>query len=515
MMTLSLFPLCNRLPWARVCSALLCVAGALTAVAPAAAQNRVKKFAIGDEARFRLEVVDAKAFGPSQLGFITGDPTSPVAASWKRTGAFADGASVLVIRLNPVFWAGGPVTFTITTPGTADFLGSLSATFPSLPAPDGAAAVPPPVIRGAGSPKLGFYRPPNNFLFWSASTVASPVQAPLNSAPVTITASGMPGGPASVTINLVRTPLVLVHGFNSNPGTWTDLVNQMRGSGIWPGVTYYTVDWSTQNSSGFDTITPFLVNVVNGVISGQATIGIAATRLDVFGHSAGNVMVKWWASDLGNVSLVRPAGWPTPLSWPGAIYPYKTPGNFGLGGIRRFVSVGGPFYGSAWADYIAATFTYNPQVVLAATAAGMTGDQCILYDLGMSSTATAALIAARPNISWCPIVGTANAKPITALVTSSGWVAWAAGGAGASVAGWLGFTNTNSDWIVLASSQIAVATGGSRPAGFVQRPVTNDTHDDETSDPTVWLYLEQGLNVYNSPFSGGYGPGYAWFNTGF
>jgi hypothetical protein len=468
------------------------------------------------ELSFGIQVVDAQAFAPSKLGFITGDPTQPVGVGWDRTGALADGASVLVVRLTPVNWAHGPVTFTISSaagappnPGTPDYIGSLNGVFPTLPAPDsGGGLGATSVVVGAASPKIVFYRPPNNLLFWSAT-------GPLNTVPLTITASGLPGGAVTATILLVRTPLLLNHGFNSNPATWAAFVRWLAADGATPGVLVVPVDWSMVNTAGFDVITPHIVDEVNDTISTEQDTGIAATRVDVFGHSAGSVMVEWWASDFGNISLARPAGWPGPLSWPGNLYPYRTPANFGVGGIRRFVSVGGPFWGSAWADYVAANFTY-PQVVFWATAAGMTGDQSIFYDLGVQSTAMSLLPTKRPAISWCPIVGIANPKTITALITSLSWVNSVCGSLPSGIPSALGFTMTNSDWIVTAASQISVATGGARPPGFIMPTVANITHDDETSDFGVWLVLEKSIDVFTDPQGGGgYSPGYMLFNAGF
>ncbi len=130
---------------------------------------------------------------------------------WVRHGTgpapLPTGASVLVIRLTPVTWAGGPVTFTISptedgppNPGTPDYLGSLSGVFPSLPAPDsGGGLGTTSVTVGATSPKIVFYRPPNNFLFWSSDSSDGP-GTPLSRVPLTITATGTPGGPVTATI---------------------------------------------------------------------------------------------------------------------------------------------------------------------------------------------------------------------------------------------------------------------------------------------------------------------------
>ena len=118
-----------------------------------------------------LEVIDAQAFGAcGPPAGITGDPTADVDPSWYRTGAFADGTSVLVIRIKPNLSL-NDITFEVkhnedpnVFPQTPEFVGSLSVGFPVLPAPDVGGG-----SRTAFVPHtqllVVYYRPPNNFLF--------------------------------------------------------------------------------------------------------------------------------------------------------------------------------------------------------------------------------------------------------------------------------------------------------------------------------------------------------------
>ena len=63
----------------------------------------------------------------------------------------------------------------------------------------------------------------------------------------------------------------------------------------------------------------------------------------------GGVITKWYVSDLGYVSLNRRNSFPQ-LVWRGDLNPYHRNNNFGVGDIRRLVSMGSPFQGSPFAD---------------------------------------------------------------------------------------------------------------------------------------------------------------------
>ena len=480
---------------------------------PLMAQNRAADPRANEELSFSLEILDAQAFQPQTNQTLAYPGYSDVIGNPTRTGAFADGASVLVIRLSPLWWSEWnttPVTFTIAaTAGTAandgmpDCIGSISAAFPSLPAPDTGPGLGDVVVTiAANSPKVVYYRPPNNFLFGVGSASSAPYYGT-----ITVTATGIPGPPVTKDISVVRPTLFLNHGINSSPSTWSAFGHDIDGSGLTGSLRVLLVNWSNMNSSGFDEITPVLVSSVSREITYQQALnGIAATRVDVCGHSAGGEMVKFWAADFGAGGLPRPAGWP---AFSSAGNPYKTASTFGLGGIRRFVSIGSPFRGSLWSDFIVLNFSYP--IVSAGAGLVMTGDETLIADLGELSSFTGLTAPTRPQISWFPIVGIAQPKPFDALgggtlgqlilkliILPEYW------------AGQLGFNSGNSDWVVQWPSQVDSPHPGTLPG--TNAMIGNDTHNDETSDVGVWQEVMKSIDLYQGG-AGGYGPGYTLFNS--
>ena len=375
------------------------------------------------------------------------------------------------------------------------------------------------------SPKLVFYRPPNNFLF-EINTFAEAL---------TISASTPDGTViASKDILLIRPPLIFNHGLFSSPSTWTHMVGEIQANHCAVQLGY--VDWSRMNCSGFDDITPALVSTVAGAIRAQVARGAAATRVDVCGHSAGGVMVKWWVSELGNISRQRDTvrGWP-PLIWGGASPAnlYHTNDNFGVGYIRRFISIGSPFKGSAWGDAVAG-IPYSRLLViqnLRWVRGKMTGTLCLLSDLGASGTAASilgSLPIGMPKISWFPLVGIAwPNKHAIDLITSDDLLVWLADAvvnhlfvfqiqSVEELANDLGFTQKNSDYIVLASSQVDCLEGfvPPPPIGFSSDKLHDTTHDEETSNTIAALDVMEALDLWvnPNPTDPNYRAGYLHFN---
>ncbi len=154
-----------------------------------------------------IEVIDAQAFSPTTTPGLAQNPTQAVDSSWSRVGVYADGTSVLLIRLKPVNWSGSSVTFSIkhdrdpqVYPQTPDFIGSLSLTFPTLPAPNSTAGNTSISVDGQ-SPKVIYYTPPISFLF-----------GPKDQGPaITIKACRGDTGEVlgSIVVDLLRPPIVL------------------------------------------------------------------------------------------------------------------------------------------------------------------------------------------------------------------------------------------------------------------------------------------------------------------
>jgi hypothetical protein len=210
------------------------------------------------------------------------------------------------------------------------------------------------------------------------------------------------------------------------------------------------------------------------------------------------------------------------MHWLGASYRYRKVSNYGTGAIRRFVSVGAPFRGSEWADLLSKV-DYDT-LMLAAVALGNRHGMALLSDLG-SRTLAARTMSAKgkgvPKVNWFPMAGIAwpdktipdllGAGEIVQLVETCIPTLLVQYGTGEAIAGAYGFTQQNSDWIVLETSALNLKWWARLPAWFA--PVPNTTHDDETSSPTVGEALMRSLDFFEDPQpdNPAVRPGYMYF----
>jgi len=469
-----------------------------------------------DEISYRLSVDDAQGYSPNLGGGIDGDPAGDVNQSWMRTGAFADGMSVLVIKMQPLFVTQmGDVTFRLTHtnpnpafPQTADFVGSLWATFPSLPAPDpGAEMGATELTIHAGSPKILYYLPPNNFRFGK-----TPLTQVLN---IDAVSGGVLEG--FVRINLTRPTAVLVHGFTSNPGNMATMQAALTAGGRLARVR--CLDWSDINTSGYDSVPIRVKQIIADEVQWQRSNGVAATRLDFFGHSMGGVVVKWYAGNLGDMNVDRnlPVDYGFPRLIQTAATTYLRADNFGCGDIHRFVSVGAPFRGSPFGDVASSVLGWDGLVLIVANTAGLGGDATSFNDLGELGRGTFVLQTAHPTISWYPIVGIGSSAVGVDIPgrTQEEMVhegpAFILSCISATPAD-LGLLPGDSDFVVPHISQVDRGSGPFPPAGLTNTVATNITHTEEASNVQVSNYLLRALDLMYSTSDP---PGYPYFNTGF
>jgi len=476
------------------------------------------------------EIVDAQAFLPNIAGSISGDPSSPVNASFLRTGAFADGTSVLVMRLQPIDAINQALGLEIrhtnpnpAFPQDAGFVGALGASFPSLPAPDpGSATIGgTSVAFAAGDRKIAFYRPPENFFFGKVPRTQR----------ILLVVKTAEGEVCRKPFDLVRPTLILTHGFTDNgkPGSNVAKLQKIIKTAR-RQVRTDIFDWGAVNMSGYDVVAALIPGFIAGEVALQRRQGIAATRVDYFGHSMGGVIAKWYVSDIPPQAIVRIPLFTTTL-WPGA--PYRRSNNFGVGDIRRLVTVGSPFRGSPIADLItlydiALEVKYPLFLQVLKLVTGVTGDLNAFTDLD-STSATAILSAQKPVISWLPLVGVAGSKraadlsppyikiinlaACAVLPPPANLACELAGAAGFTVSdaalASLGLTPVNSDLVVVIGSQDDATTG---IAFFVR----NITHSDELVSPGVARLLLQGLDLFfDTPRDPGYFAGFRLFSAGF
>jgi len=426
------------------------------------------------EVVYFLTVFDAQNFNPSRNGpSLQNNPA--LANPPVCTGAYADGASVLVIRLHNGALAPGGSTLTLSH-GTdpQDYhdpmnIGSIYTPvngnpwqLPPLPAPDPTAIA---IANGqlgtlsaaAGAPGNNanndtyvYYRPPNNFLFGGNM----PQQVLL------IEAHDANGALlASTTFTLDRPMVVLGHGINSSSSALTQLQTSLQviASG---GVDVELFDWSQQNTSGFDTVAGLLNGFVTQELQNVRAIGTAATRVDYFGHSMGGVVAKWYAGATAQQNFPRSPRWflfPR-FNWQPS---YIRDNNFGIGDFHRLISVGSPYSGSPLADLT--TFRTWPAVMLFVGATpGLHGNGCCYYDLGTRSRSTSVLIGLTPTVSWFPIVGI-GAPGKTSANLSESWVVSLLSPLVNQLCTNVGLLPANSDLIVRDLSQLNRPTDQVRP----------------------------------------------------
>ncbi len=455
--------------------------------------------AVHTEVHYQLQVLDAKHFGPTMAGGLATSVSAPVsftdAQIMSRSGALADGASVLVIRWATVAVAGAtesipaaapyPVTFTIADGNyPVAEIGSLSAAMPTLPAPlGGAAGSKASVTIPAGSPDVVFYCPPDQYKF--PATAASDTAVPLQNAKITLTVSGGGGTLATGNLDVVRPQIILVHGFLSSPATWSGLSAALLAEGL-PAGQAVEANYSAENDSGYAGNCNVVPDEIAATVFGDEfpnnpkTAQIAATRLDVVGHSMGGVLAAWYAAGLANTNLNRGDGFP---AGSGTNEPFQRALNFGVGDIRRFISVGSPFQGSPVASYIVQNFSYN-QIKFLVPLTG-TQDDAAFWDLSTISSATNDIDSATASVNWLPIAGIAG--------NGGGGLGapWAAVENAFNIVGLgPGVTSANSDLIVLQTS----AEDGAA-AGLNADVVQNVVHTAETTDATVYSDIESALDL--------------------
>lgn len=375
----------------------------------------------GAPSLYFCQVLDAQAFGPTIDSAISQDPDEAVAPSWTRVGAIADGASVLVLRVGRT--DGQPINDTVTIslyhsnttlnpqktgpafPQTATFIGFVlpfdptddRLGFPLLPAPDYNDGAPTLVSFASSDEKIAYYCPPADFMFGQEASEVVHAQVTVGTLVV-----------GTCDIQLKRSPVVFAHGVCSSMAAMTDMQNSLLKAV--PGLDTDNFDYSAHNTDGYDTNIPLVKSEIASQIANERSKGFAATRVDWVAHSMGGDLAKWYASDIPAfrpVSRAR-AGWSggPDFVWGGC--PFKRNDDFGLGDLRRVVTLDSPLDGSPLADTIYTNFSYNQvNLVLITASSVLHGNGCACYDLGALTFTSSTLESYHPWVSWFPVVGEA------------------------------------------------------------------------------------------------------------
>lgn len=191
---------------------------------------------------------------------------------------------------------------------------------------------------------------------WQASAVfIAPETWPENitypSGNFTVTATFTPSSGSSstesLTLTLRATPVVLVHGaFSNNEKMFGHATGANKG--VWhklynAGLT--VSGWDYDNTKSPKTLiasnTNGLANVIADTINGLNAKGFEATRADLVTHSSGGIMARQYLRndiDTGN----------------------KTANSYGLGTVRRVVTLASPNLGTPIASYLSGKFDTLP-----------------------------------------------------------------------------------------------------------------------------------------------------------
>jgi len=133
-------------------------------------------------------------------------------------------------------------------------------------------------------------------------------------------------------LNLTRPPVLLIHGLWADAaGTW----NEMKGTRfklLQAGYDVRLLDYKGTNADFFANNTPLIVNQIESELRPLRAAGIAATRLDVVGHSMGGILTRLAAQSSAGTS---------------SFFGAQT---FGKGYVRRLITLDTPHLGSGLAN---------------------------------------------------------------------------------------------------------------------------------------------------------------------
>jgi hypothetical protein len=195
-----------------------------------------------------------------------------------------------------------------------------------------------------------FYRPPPSWAFGSGSKEHN-IQIQVFDQNTNLV--------ATLPFTLHKPPLVLVHGYKGSKDSWNGFQSVLTGVGIVVDEPI-RADYASCNTCGLDACFYAVPEAISEGINRFRDIGVAATRVDVIAHSLGGVVTRWYmtpSSQLPN-NVDRGLGADPALAFKvttirgarPAEYEFLRPDNFGIGDIRRFITLGTPHTGTsaAW-----------------------------------------------------------------------------------------------------------------------------------------------------------------------
>ncbi len=306
-----------------------------------------------------VKLEDAQAFGPTLndgVPTLSAPITNAVDSSFDRIGSLTDGASLVVVQIGTPGLDMAGWTVSLTDP---DNTTNGPAALGSLWHGDNTSLPPLPVTTndlGSATLTLGtseaaiFYRAAPSWAF-GTSNKTHDIQIQIFDQNANLVVASP--------FTLHKPPLVLVHGWTGNPGNWDDFPSVLAGAGI--EVDTFRADYAVSNTCGIDAVFEVVPKAIsNRVVNFRANMKVAATRVDVVAHSYGGVLTRWYmtpSSQLPDGENRAVGASPAPLfktttikGTRSADLEFVRADNFGIGDIRRFITLGVPHTGTsaAW-----------------------------------------------------------------------------------------------------------------------------------------------------------------------
>ena len=395
------------------------------------------------------------------------DPTL-VANSPSATGIVADGVSAALVVLKSN--SNSPVTFTLSTPGYLVPEATISTYDPNYLKTQQTGSTEPLTLQ---APTFSCAPPTETCTYFA---LMGPSQMPYSLQPLTIqvTASQAASGnkPAASTTGallLEAPPLVLVHGLWSSAATWSSFINWLPGN--YPQNIVVAANYQAFNTLDFrnEGTQQILATAVANALDTAATNGIVASKVDVFAHSMGGLVTRYFMTN----------GPPPPFS---SQYLPENP-------IHSLVTVGTPQDGSPFANFLELNQKANPAILPPPYSFLCTvTNSCTLGSvLAMSGrpigTAALSLETGLPSSSkpYRSIVGIAPDPSPSGLALNAVINAFVPG---SFLDGILGTPN---DTIVPAANENIGAIDSATVQGVVHASLTGNILDtDETHSQDVW-----------------------------
>jgi pimeloyl-ACP methyl ester carboxylesterase len=137
-------------------------------------------------------------------------------------------------------------------------------------------------------------------------------------------------------LNVIRPPVVLMHGLWSSPSAWDASFDRNDAA-------HTTVrgDYKSTNASHFSVNVGAVKKAIDNALKQFRANMNAATQVDVVGHSMGGILTRLYANSAQNIRV----------------------DNFNLGDIHRIVTLDTPHWGSTLANLLVSLHTVKPGLV--------------------------------------------------------------------------------------------------------------------------------------------------------